>query len=355
MPDPRRPAGDGGVPLGAGRRRGPPEHERVAVPAAAGLARGARRRRSAAIEWHRYPDRSATGLRAAIADWHGVDADQVFAANGSNEVLQTLLLTYAGPGRSVLTFEPTYQLHAHIARITGATVVEVERGGGLHARSPATVAAAVREHRPTVTFLCSPNNPTGIVEDPAVVDAALDASRRARRRRRGLRPVRRVERPRPRRRGPPARRRAHVLQDVEHGGGPPRLPRRAVVARRPPRGRRAAVPPRRRQAGRRHARPAPRRRDGRAGEDHRRRARAARRRPARAARRDVPERRQLRAVPGRRRRGDEGTGCGRASSTAACSCATAPGWPRLGGCLRVTIGTPQENDRFLAALREVLA
>ena len=53
--------------------------------------------------------------------------DQVFAANGSNEVLQTLLLTYAGPGRTVVTFEPTYQLHAHIARITGATVVEGER------------------------------------------------------------------------------------------------------------------------------------------------------------------------------------------------------------------------------------
>ena len=45
--------------------------------------------------------------------------EQVFAANGSNEVLQTLLLTYAGPGRTVATFEPTYQLHGHIARITG--------------------------------------------------------------------------------------------------------------------------------------------------------------------------------------------------------------------------------------------
>ena len=55
----------------------------------------------ATIDWHRYPDRAATGLRAAIADWHGVDAGQVFAANGSNEVLQTLLLTYAGPGRTV--------------------------------------------------------------------------------------------------------------------------------------------------------------------------------------------------------------------------------------------------------------
>ena len=79
------------------------------------------------VEWHRYPDRAASALRAAIAELHGVGRDQVFAANGSNEVLQTLLLTYAGPGRTVATFEPTYQLHGHIARLTGATVVETDR------------------------------------------------------------------------------------------------------------------------------------------------------------------------------------------------------------------------------------
>ena len=68
------------------------------------------------IEWHRYPDRAATGLRAAIGSLHGVGPENVFAANGSNEVLQTILLTYAGAGRKVATFEPTYALHAHIAR-----------------------------------------------------------------------------------------------------------------------------------------------------------------------------------------------------------------------------------------------
>ena len=99
----------------------------------------------------------------------------MFAANGSNEVLQTLLLTYAGAGRSVLTFEPTYQLHAHIARITGATVVEEERRADF-TLDPGDVAEAVARHRPAVTFLCSPNNPTGIVEAPAVVDAALAAA-----------------------------------------------------------------------------------------------------------------------------------------------------------------------------------
>jgi histidinol-phosphate aminotransferase len=129
----------------------------------------------AAIEWHRYPDRAAAALRAAIADWHGVEPDQVFAANGSNEVLQTLLLTYAGPGRSVLTFEPTYQLHAHIARITGATVVEAERAADFSLDVDAA-RAAVAAAAPAVTFLCSPNNPTGRVEEPAMVRALLDAA-----------------------------------------------------------------------------------------------------------------------------------------------------------------------------------
>ncbi len=121
------------------------------------------------VEWHRYPDRSASALRAAIAAWHGVDPAQVFAANGSNEVLQTVLLTYAGPGRTVATFEPTYQLHGHIARITGATVVEGERAADF-TLDPDEVRRVVESARPHVTFLCSPNNPTGVVEPPERLD-----------------------------------------------------------------------------------------------------------------------------------------------------------------------------------------
>jgi histidinol-phosphate aminotransferase len=115
------------------------------------------------IEWHRYPDRAATELRAAIAALHGVDASQVFVANGSNEVLQTLLLTYAGPGRTVATFEPTYQLHAHIARLTGATVIEGERNDDF-TLDLAEVRRVCETGNPIITFLCSPNNPTGLVE-----------------------------------------------------------------------------------------------------------------------------------------------------------------------------------------------
>jgi histidinol-phosphate aminotransferase len=126
-----------------------------------------------AVDWHRYPDRGAVALRQAIADLHGVRPEQVFAANGSNEVLQTLLLTYAGPGRTVATFEPTYQLHAHIARITGATVAEGERHDDF-TLDLAEVDRVLRDAEPAVTFLCSPNNPTGLVEPEANVRHTLE-------------------------------------------------------------------------------------------------------------------------------------------------------------------------------------
>ena len=125
------------------------------------------------VDWHRYPDRAARTLRTRIGEMHGVGPDQVFAANGSNEVLQCLLLTYGGPGRSVGVFEPTYALHSHLARITGTGVLVGERTAefGL---DPDEVARVVGGGRPTVTFLCSPNNPTGVVEPEAAVRSTLE-------------------------------------------------------------------------------------------------------------------------------------------------------------------------------------
>ena len=125
------------------------------------------------IEWHRYPDRAAVALREAIAESHGVDVAQVFVANGSNEVLQTVLLAYAGPGRTVATFEPTYQMHAQIARVTGATVVEGERAADF-TLDPVEVERVITESQPHVVFLTSPNNPTGLVEPMERVRQMLD-------------------------------------------------------------------------------------------------------------------------------------------------------------------------------------
>ena len=126
------------------------------------------------VEWHRYPDRAATELRTAIGRLHDLPAERVFCANGSNEVLQTILLTFAGPGRTVLTFEPTYALHTHLARITGATPISIDRDDDFRLDLDAALTA-IATHRPSVTFLCSPNNPTGIVETEETVRAVLAA------------------------------------------------------------------------------------------------------------------------------------------------------------------------------------
>ena len=124
------------------------------------------------IEFHRYPDRAAWGLRKALADLHGVVPEAVFCANGSNEVLQSLCLAYGGPGRRVVTFEPTYALHSHIAPLTGTEVIESQRRADF-TLDPDTVAATLIQAQPDITFLCSPNNPTGLAEERAALDQVL--------------------------------------------------------------------------------------------------------------------------------------------------------------------------------------
>jgi histidinol-phosphate aminotransferase len=124
---------------------------------------------------HRYPDRGARALRAALGTYLGQPSERLFCANGSNEVLQTLLLAYGGAGRRALVFEPTYALHSHIARITGTEVAVAERRADFTI-DPDAAAARVAREQPSVTFLCSPNNPTGIVESPGVVEAVLSAT-----------------------------------------------------------------------------------------------------------------------------------------------------------------------------------
>lgn len=125
------------------------------------------------IDWHRYPQRSATELRTEIGKLHGVGPEQIFAANGSNEVLQTLLLTYGGHGRSAAMFEPTYALHSHLSRITGTEVVEGERLADF-SLDMHEVERVITDSRPAVTFLCSPNNPTGVVDTQAQIRLTLE-------------------------------------------------------------------------------------------------------------------------------------------------------------------------------------
>jgi histidinol-phosphate aminotransferase len=127
----------------------------------------------ATLPFQRYPDREATELRAAIGALHGVGPERVIAANGSNEVIQALCLAFGGAGRSAAVFKPTYLMHSHIARITGTTVMEGERDAEF-ALDLAEVECVLTAHEPALTFLCSPNNPTGMLEPADAIERVLE-------------------------------------------------------------------------------------------------------------------------------------------------------------------------------------
>jgi histidinol-phosphate aminotransferase len=128
----------------------------------------------AAMSLNRYPDREAAALRAALAAYlgQGLSAEQVWAANGSNEILQQLLMAFGGPGRAAIGFVPSYSMHQLITRATGTTWHATLRREDF-SLSPETARREVAAHQPDVVFLCSPNNPTGTALDPEVLDAVL--------------------------------------------------------------------------------------------------------------------------------------------------------------------------------------
>ncbi|WP_157244728.1 histidinol-phosphate transaminase [Nonomuraea typhae] len=133
-------------------------------------------RRSAAT-LNRYPDRDAVELRADLAAYlgHGLTGEQVWAANGSNEVLQQILQAFGGHGRSALGFEPSYSMHPIITSGTSTEWVDGMREEDF-TLDPGKAVAAIEEHRPSIVFLTSPNNPTGTALPMATIRAVLEAA-----------------------------------------------------------------------------------------------------------------------------------------------------------------------------------
>jgi histidinol-phosphate aminotransferase len=120
---------------------------------------------------NRYPDRDALGLRSDLAAYlgHGLQVRQIWAANGSNEVIQQLLQAFGGPGRSALGFEPSYSMHPIIAQTTGTGWISGLREADFGIDQGRAVAA-VAEFRPDLVFLTSPNNPTGAAVPLSVIE-----------------------------------------------------------------------------------------------------------------------------------------------------------------------------------------
>lgn len=125
---------------------------------------------------NRYPDREFTELREALAGYlgNGLMPEQVWAANGSNEVLQQVLQAFGGPGRTLMSFTPTYSMYSLLAAGTDTGWLPIPRPDDYVLRAD-DVAAAIREHQPSIVILCGPNNPTGTSLDLDVVRAAYDS------------------------------------------------------------------------------------------------------------------------------------------------------------------------------------
>ncbi|MFC4585564.1 histidinol-phosphate transaminase [Sphaerisporangium corydalis] len=130
-----------------------------------------------AASLNRYPDRDALALRGDLAAYlgHGLAVDQVWAANGSNEVLQQILQAFGGHGRSALGFEPSYSMHPIITTGVSTRWIPGSREEDFGV-DPGKAVAAIEEHRPDIVFLTSPNNPTGTALPLGVIEGLVQAA-----------------------------------------------------------------------------------------------------------------------------------------------------------------------------------
>jgi len=123
--------------------------------------------------FNRYPDKDASALVSALGNELGRSADGIWVANGSNEVFLHLFLGFGGPGRTSLTFEPTYSLHTLIPRITGTRTLSQARDDSFAIDLDRAVDR-LRLERPDIVIACSPNNPTGNLESLPTITALLE-------------------------------------------------------------------------------------------------------------------------------------------------------------------------------------
>ncbi|MFR0352003.1 histidinol-phosphate transaminase [Streptomyces sediminimaris] len=148
------------------------------------IERIAERVRAAARDLNRYPDRDAVELRTRLAEYlthtsgHAVGLANVWAANGSNEVIQQLLQTFGGPGRTAIGFEPSYSMHALIARGTGTGWISGPRNEDFTIDLPAA-EKSIAANKPDVVFITTPNNPTGNAVPRETVLALYEAAQAA--------------------------------------------------------------------------------------------------------------------------------------------------------------------------------
>lgn len=132
---------------------------------------------AAAHTVNRYPDREFLNLREKLAKYlgHNLSAEQIWAANGSNEVLQQIFQAFGGPGRLALGFGPTYSMYSLIALGSDTEYRDAARGDN-YELTPELIKAGIETNQPNIVLLCSPNNPTGTPLSLECIEAAYEAT-----------------------------------------------------------------------------------------------------------------------------------------------------------------------------------
>ncbi len=133
-------------------------------------------RRIQGLELNRYPDRGVRELRRALGHRLGLPTERVWAANGSNEILQQLLQAYGGPDRLALGVRPGYSMYPELCRTSLTPMREVDLDVGFQL-TPAVAAEAVATHDPDLILLPTPNNPVGTPVSHETIRALHDGSR----------------------------------------------------------------------------------------------------------------------------------------------------------------------------------
>jgi histidinol-phosphate aminotransferase len=126
--------------------------------------------------WSRYPDFVPVGLHEKLARFSEWTPDGIIAGNGSNELIQALLMVTVGEGKRVLISEPTFALYRQIATVLGGDIVSVPLKHDLTYDVQA-LRAAIETGEPEVTIICSPNNPTACVMESPDLVSLLESSR----------------------------------------------------------------------------------------------------------------------------------------------------------------------------------
>ncbi len=126
--------------------------------------------------WSRYPDFTPQQLHERLAEFSGWQSDGIIAGNGSNELIQALLMVTIGEGKRVLITEPTFALYRQITTVLGGEVASVPLSRDLQF-DIAALLKEVEEKQPDVTIICSPNNPTGCVISDEELVVLLKAAR----------------------------------------------------------------------------------------------------------------------------------------------------------------------------------